>query len=121
MAPLTWLDVPLLLVGVPGAALSASAWLRKRPRRPGVAAAAFVLSLGCLAAAGADAGLSRWDNVRLPFDPAALDFSQNPYALLPAGSPAPDFALPRADGMGTVRLSDFRGRQPVVLVLSSFG
>ena len=34
------------------------------------------------------------------------------------GQMAPDFALPRADGNGTLRLSDFRGR-PVLLHFGS--
>jgi hypothetical protein len=35
------------------------------------------------------------------------------------GQPAPDFELPRADGLGTLRLSDLRGR-PVLLHFGSF-
>ena len=35
------------------------------------------------------------------------------------GEPAPDFELPRADGAGTVRLTDLRGR-PVLLHFGSF-
>jgi len=34
---------------------------------------------------------------------------------LNVGDPAPDFALP-ATNRETIRLSDFRGKQPVVLV-----
>ena len=33
--------------------------------------------------------------------------------------PAPDFELPRADGLGTLRLSDLRGK-PVLLHFGSF-
>jgi hypothetical protein len=36
------------------------------------------------------------------------------------GDAAPEFDLPRQDGEGTVRLSDFRGRKPVVLVFGSY-
>jgi hypothetical protein len=120
MDPITWLDVPLVLIGAPGAALSGWVILRRRRSRPAWAAA-FVLSLGSLAAAGIDVGLSHWDKVRRPFDPDALDFSQDMFARLPTGEPAADFNLLRADGGGAIRLSDFRGRKPVVLVLSSFG
>ena len=35
------------------------------------------------------------------------------------GEPAPDFELPRADGSGTLRLTDLRGR-PVLLHFGSF-
>ena len=35
------------------------------------------------------------------------------------GDRAPDFELPRADGLGTLRLSDLRG-QPVLLHFGSF-
>lgn len=36
------------------------------------------------------------------------------------GQPAPDFELCTPDGARTVRLSEFRGRKPVVLVFGSF-
>jgi hypothetical protein len=36
------------------------------------------------------------------------------------GQPAPDFALKTADGKRTVRLSQYRGKRPVVLVFGSF-
>ena len=36
------------------------------------------------------------------------------------GDAAPEFDLPREDGEGTVRLSDFRDRTPVVLVFGSY-
>lgn len=35
------------------------------------------------------------------------------------GEPAPDFELQTADGQRTVKLSDFRGRRPVVLIFGS--
>ena len=37
-----------------------------------------------------------------------------------AGDPAPDFELSDVDGEHSVRLSDFRGKKPVVLVFGSF-
>lgn len=37
-----------------------------------------------------------------------------------AGNPAPDFELSDVDGEHSVRLSDFRGKMPVVLVFGSF-
>jgi hypothetical protein len=36
------------------------------------------------------------------------------------GGTAPDFALPRLDHSGSVRLSSFRGRQSVVLIFGSY-
>lgn len=39
---------------------------------------------------------------------------------IPIGSQAPDFDLPVSSGNRRVRLSDFRGRRPVVLVLGSY-
>jgi hypothetical protein len=36
------------------------------------------------------------------------------------GGEAPDFTLPRIDGSGEVRLSDYRGKKPVVLCFGSF-
>lgn len=36
------------------------------------------------------------------------------------GDAAPEFDLPRERGEGTVRLSDFRGKKPVVLVFGSY-
>jgi peroxiredoxin len=37
-----------------------------------------------------------------------------------AGDPAADFQLCDVDGQQSVRLSDFRGKKPVVLVFGSF-
>lgn len=48
-------------------------------------------------------------------DPAHVHFA---HPVAGVGDPAPDFALPRADGRGRVRLSDLRGA-PVVLVFGS--
>ena len=39
---------------------------------------------------------------------------------LETGDPAPDFELPTYDKSGTVRLSDLRGKSPVVLVFGSY-
>ena len=36
------------------------------------------------------------------------------------GEQAPEFDLVRADGSGNVRLSDYRNKQPVVLVFGSY-
>jgi len=39
---------------------------------------------------------------------------------LAVGDPAPDFTLPRMAGGGTVTLSTFRGKRPVLLVFGSY-
>ena len=39
---------------------------------------------------------------------------------LAVGEPAPDFDLQAVDGAGSVRLSSYRGSQPVVLVFGSY-
>lgn len=39
---------------------------------------------------------------------------------LDRGAMAPDFELARVDGGETVRLSDFRGERPVVLIFGSY-
>ena len=40
-----------------------------------------------------------------------------PRPPVPLGEPAPDFTLPAADRPGTVSLSDYRGRSPLLLAL----
>lgn len=40
-----------------------------------------------------------------------------PRPPLQPGQPAPDFTLPAAHGDGTVSLSQYRGRSPVLLAL----
>jgi hypothetical protein len=39
---------------------------------------------------------------------------------LSVGQPAPDFSLPLQNGAGTLKLSGFRGKKPVVLVFGSY-
>jgi hypothetical protein len=51
-----------------------------------------------------------------PRDPGAAVASDGP----PVGSLAPDFALAPPDGGARVRLSDWRGKQPVALIFGSF-
>jgi peroxiredoxin len=41
-------------------------------------------------------------------------------AKVETGEPAFDFELPRLDDSGSVRLSDFAGEQPVVLIFGSY-
>ncbi len=44
----------------------------------------------------------------------------SPYEGPRPGMAAPDFILPTHDGKGTVSLSEFRGRKPVVLIFGNF-
>jgi hypothetical protein len=39
---------------------------------------------------------------------------------LKVGDPAPDFDLKRLDEKGTVKLSSFKGKEPVVLIFGSY-
>lgn len=39
---------------------------------------------------------------------------------LRVGDPAPDFDLPTADKKSEIRLADFRGQRPVVLIFGSY-
>lgn len=52
-----------------------------------------------------------------PFKPMWLRARRGRLAV---GDPAPDFALDRQDKTGTIRLSQFRGVRPVVLVFGSY-
>jgi hypothetical protein len=53
----------------------------------------------------------------LPFEPL---WNVARAGKLEVGDPAPDFQLPLADKSATVRLSDVRGKSPVVLVFGSY-
>ena len=53
----------------------------------------------------------------LPFRPLWAHARRGPAT---PGNTAPDFTLPRLDGNGKVRLSEFRGARPVVLVFGSY-
>lgn len=53
----------------------------------------------------------------LPFEPL---WNVARAGELQVGDPAPDFELPTYDKSGMVRLSDLRGKSPVVLVFGSY-
>ncbi len=88
------------------------------PREPGP----LVLAGICLA--GAIAGTVVIDRAGHP--PEAVPVVQPPRfmpsSLMPLeiGSLAPDFTLPELTSGKPVRLADFRGRTPVVLIFGSF-
>jgi hypothetical protein len=115
MGPLALLDASLVLVGLVGVAVWTGLRLRRRwtTPRPGTGAIGttviLILSVGGIVTATVDVGLSEWDKTRWPYEPP-----------LSIGSLAPDFSLPRLEDGEPIRLSDFRGRKPVCLILSSF-
>jgi hypothetical protein len=71
----------------------------------------FYLGLGVLGTACVDAGLAEWAK-GLRFGGADDDIRE---AMM-----APDFTLPALDEDRIVRLSDFRGNKPVVLIFGNF-
>ena len=113
MEPLLYLDLLLVVLG--GAALALSAGVRlRRPRRwtlPSMGV--FFLGVGSLAAAVIDVGL--WQREK-NFRQSLADHSDH----LRVGSSAPYFSLPSLRDGELVHLSDFLGRKPICLVLSSF-
>lgn len=58
----------------------------------------------------ADERVANWDEIR------ALMLREPPAV----GAPAPDFALETDDGSARIRLSDYRGNLPVVLIFGSW-
>lgn len=119
MEALLWLDVPLLVFGI-GAVFTAG-WLKFGSNRAGsprrrlqpLTVVLVVGGLASLSAAGLDHALAVWDRSQRPL-------AVEPDPLFEVGTLAPDFALPSLEGR-SYRLSDFRGRKPVLLTLSSFG
>jgi hypothetical protein len=116
---LIWLDLPLMVLGL--LAMSPGLWsafyLRRAVCRSafgrGVRTATvlvFYLGLGTLAVGGIDAGLAEWEQTHRPRGNDASRVSMM----------APDFSLPLLDQDRTVRLSDFRGQKPVVLIFGNF-
>lgn len=53
----------------------------------------------------------------LPFEPLWMRARAG---VLNVGDEAPDFDLPLHDSTGTVRLSSYRGRKPVLLIFGSY-
>src|SRR5579871_26166 len=109
MALLICLDIPLLLLGL----FAVSPWLWSafhcRPRST-TTALLFYLGLGTLGAGSLDTGLAAWDIAHRP----------RVYSEIRESMMAPDFTLPSLDEDRAVRLSDFRGQKPVVLVFGNF-
>lgn len=90
----------------------------------------FYLGTSFLSVVGIDIGLAAWDKAHRPntdnWDAALAAFFEayRSRPIDPEAFPkpeAPDFRLPALDEDRSVRLSDFRGRKPVVLIFGSFG
>jgi hypothetical protein len=140
MSVVIWLDVLLIVLGL--LAVSPRLWVGFRRRRMGcpppmgratrtAAALLFYLGTGFLTAVGVDIGLAEWDKAHRPEsddgDAALAEFLEahrlrspiNPEAY--PKPEAPDFRLPVLYEDRSIRLKDFRGRKPVVLLFGSFG
>jgi hypothetical protein len=120
-----WLDVSLLVGGLIALCPRLWSWVRcrraDRPpwRRRSLQTAItllFYLGLGSLVTAGFDVGLEAWEWKERA---AKADEEMKRIGLFPPETEAPDFCLPSLGG-SSVRLSDFRGHKPVVLLFGSF-
>ena len=132
MEPLLWLDIPLVVFGVLAILSGSWNWLRRRyagwPRSRGVRCngvmvLAFSLGVASITAAGMDIGFAESDKARGRANQALRSDGYdwfNPMRPFPVGTPAPDFQLSSLTDGASIRLSDFHGLKPVVLVLSSF-
>jgi hypothetical protein len=90
--------------------------LHDRPRR-GATAILFYLGVVSLALAAVDGGLAVWQFNTRSEDAESGEMRTD---LFPQVEEAPDFSLPSLQDGRTVRLSDYRGHKPVVLVFGSF-
>lgn len=84
----------------------------------------FYLGLGSLTAASVDFGLAEWEMAHRPVSGYERDedrYHQMDKSLFPENAEAPDFSLPVLDEDRSIRLSDFRGHKPVLLIFGSFG
>jgi hypothetical protein len=119
------LDLSLVVLGLLAMAPHLWNWLRRRQSVDSSARGCvlrttsvllFYFGLVSLAVAGVDVGLAAWEDAHRPRSgPPDYNFAdvKEPYM-------APDFCLPSLDEDRSIRLSDFRGHKPVVLVFSSF-
>lgn len=139
MSVVIGLDFFLVVLGL--LAVSPQLWMAFRRKRIGcppplgrgmrtATGLLFYLGIGFLAVAGVDVGLAKWDKAHRSNSDnwdAALNELLEAYRLRPIDPEAfpkpeaPDFRLPVLDEDRSIRLSDFRGRKPVVLLFGSFG
>ena len=135
MSALVWLDVPLLALGLLAISPWVWHWIRRwrSVRTPslsrGLRTATTLLcylGFGSLTMAGIDVALAEWDKAHRPSGDDGIEETR--IASPPRSDDrikvtmmAPDFRLPSLDEDRFVRLSDYRGHKPVVLIFSSFG
>jgi hypothetical protein len=116
---LIWLDAPLITLGV--LAMSPWLWNAFRSHRTVFSTALsrdmrtttallFYLGIATVASASVDAGLAEWGQAHRSGDNVEIRETMM----------APDFSLPSLDEARTVRLSDYRGHKPVVLIFGNF-
>jgi hypothetical protein len=122
-----WLDAPLVVFGLlamspllwscfrRGRAVRSS-WLGRLVQT--AEGPLFHVGVIGLAIAAIDDGWAVWEQEYV----FVRDDDQNPMGteLFPPNTEAPDFSLASLDEGGEVRLSDFRGHKPVVLIFGSF-
>lgn len=131
-----WLDAPLTVFGL--FAMSPSLWMAFRrgqsirpPMLGSVVPAAtmllFFLGLGSFTMAGLDVGLAAWEDAHRPRSaPFDINSQSDSFVFIPPGyeiashEEAPDFCRPVLDEDRSIRLRDFRGHKPVVLIFGSF-
>lgn len=119
---LIWLDLPLMVLGL--FAMSPGLWYAFRLRRVGnrsalgrglrtLTALLFSLGVGSFTVGGVDAGLAEWEQAcRLKVNDNSVQLQESMMA--------PDFSLPSLDEGRTIRLSDYRGNKPVVLIFGNY-
>jgi hypothetical protein len=116
---LVWLDISLIVFAL--FAMSPWLWnaLRRRRTAHGStpcrgmrmrASLPFYLGVAMLCSAGIDVGLAEWQQARHSINRVDIRESMM----------APDFRLPSLGEERTVRLSDYRGHKPVVLIFGNF-
>jgi len=68
-----------------------------------------------------DEQLAKMGLTRAQWELLRVEYREREQRTPAPGTIAPDFALPRLDDRGqTVRLSDYRGKQPVALIFGSY-
>ncbi len=117
---LIWLDLPLMVLGL--FAMTPGLWYLSGLHRfvcwPMLGYGArtglslvFYLGLSTFTAAGVDAGLAQWNQ-------ACRILDQD--IIIRESMMAPDFSLPVLGESRTVRLREYRGQKPVVLIFGNF-
>jgi hypothetical protein len=90
-----------------------------RPRSAILIVLGLSLSFACMGVAAADVLLWEWKKAG-GFDGRPPEKTMS-MELMSSGQTAPDFSLPSLHDGRSVRLGDFRGHKPVLLIFGSFG